>query len=73
MIVVVIQMEPIKHLSEPFCAQMDDLSGIIQTKEKTKKTGGGMEAIREIRVLKGNTLTMVLPESFSRAQVDVVA
>ena len=31
-----------------------------------------MEAIREIRVLKDNTLTMVLPESFSKAQVEVV-
>ena len=31
-----------------------------------------MEAIREIRVLKDNTLTMILPESFSKAQVEVV-
>ena len=31
-----------------------------------------MEAIREIRVLKDNTLTMVLPESFSKAQLEVV-
>ena len=31
-----------------------------------------MEAIREIRVLKDNTLTMVLRESFSKAQVEVV-
>ena len=31
-----------------------------------------MEAIREIRVLKDNTLTIVLPESFAKAQVEVV-
>ena len=31
-----------------------------------------MEAIREIRALKDNTLTMALPESFSKAQVEVV-
>jgi len=31
-----------------------------------------MEAIREIRVLDGNKLTIELPESFAKARVEVV-
>lgn len=31
-----------------------------------------MEAIREIRVLKDNKLTIELPESFARARVEIV-
>lgn len=49
-------------------------SGIIKAIEKSRKQtqGDDMEAIREIRVLKDNTLTIVLPESFAKAQVEIL-
>jgi hypothetical protein len=47
---------------------MDDLSGII--KIKSKHIRDGMEAMREIQVIKGNALTRILPESVAKAPTE---